>query len=100
MKDETADDLAAFGAPPEITESHANNSDLFEVWPENVETVSVFLRLQTQWVLGGMGGFIGLNYQSVAAVLDLLEIEKKAEVFEGVQVMERTALRILNARKD
>lgn len=95
-----AGDLAAFGAPQEISESLEPDSGLFAIWPENVETVSLFLRLQTQWVIGAMGGFVGLNYPSVLAVLDFLKVENRAEVFEGLQVMERAALAVLNARKD
>lgn len=74
-------------------------SDALEIWPENVETVSAFLRLQTQWVLGAMGGVVGLNYQAVEALFNILGIEKRLEVFDGLQVMERAALAVLN-RKD
>lgn len=99
MKDETADDLAAFGAPAEIIGLGTEPDDL-EIWPENVEVVMLFLRLQTQWVVGGMGGAIGLNYQSVAVVMDILGIEGKAAALDGLQVMERAALAVINARKD
>lgn len=71
-----------------------------EIWPENVETVSLFLRLSTQWVVGGMGGVVGLNYSSVKALLDILGIEERVELFDGLQVMERAALAVFSKRKD
>jgi hypothetical protein len=98
VKDEVSSDFAAFGAPQELIEMHTA-SDALEIWPENVETVSAFLRLQTQWVLGAMGGVVGLNYQAVEALFNILGIEKRLEVFDGLQVMERAALAVLN-RKD
>lgn len=47
-----------------------------------------------------MGGVVGLNYQSVDAVLNILSIQNRAEVFDGLQIMERAALAVFNARKD
>lgn len=99
IKDEAAGDLAAFGAPDEIVAANTND-DRLEIWPENVDTVSIFLRLSTQWVVGGMGGIVGLNYQAVEAVFNILDIEDRAEIFAGLQIMERAALAVVNARKD
>ena len=73
MKDEVANDFAAFGAPQELIEMHTA-TDALEVWPENVEIVSAFLRLQTQWIIGAMGGVVGLNYQAVEALFNILGI--------------------------
>lgn len=93
-----ADDFAAFGAPQELIEMHTA-SDALEIWPENVETVTAFLRLQTQWIVGAMGGLVGLNYQAVEALFNIIETTDRAKVFDGLQVMERAALQIINGRK-
>ena len=57
----------------------------------------MFVRLQTQWIIAGFGGFIGLNYQSAETVLRIYAVEDRAETFESLQVMEAAALEILNA---
>lgn len=98
MKDEVASDFVAFGAPQELVEMHTA-SEACEVWPENVEIVTTFLRLQTQWIIGAMGGVIGLNYQAVESLFNILSISDRATVFDGLQIMERAAIAVLN-RKD
>lgn len=54
--------------------------------------------MQTQWALGGMGGVVGLRYESLPAMLDLLGIKKPArrEVLAALRVMESAALKVLN----
>jgi len=47
-----------------------------------------------------MGGIVGLNYQAVEAVFNILDIKDRAEIFAGLQIMERAALAVVNARKD
>lgn len=74
-------------------------SDALEIWPENVEIITAFLRLQTQWIVGAMGGVIGLNYQAVESLFNILGISEREKIFDGLQVMERAALAVLN-RKD
>ena len=84
------------GAPKEIVEklrAESEAASVFEVWEENWPTMLVFLRLQTQWNVGPMGGFIGLNYQSVEFVIKLFEVENPSEVFEGLQLIESEILR-------
>lgn len=94
--DEALADLAAFGgAPPEIEEglrATAESTD-FEVDPENWETVMLFLRIQTQWIQGP-GGATGLNYLAVFATMDRLKVQDpEGALFEGLQIMERAALK-------
>ena len=55
----------------------------------------MFLRLQTQWNVV-MGGYVGLNYEALQWLCDLYSIEDRRAMLEGIQVMERAALRILN----
>lgn len=70
-----------------------------EVWPENLETVSVFLALATQWMISD-GNIYGLNYQSVQSVMVMMGVKryKWPEVFSGIHTMEQAAMQILNAK--
>lgn len=68
-------------------------SEEFQVEPDCWETVQAFLRVQTQWRVGGMGGHpIGLDYAGVEAALRMMRVRDKAELFDGLQVMEAAAL--------
>jgi hypothetical protein len=71
------------------------DDDLFEVWRENEEVLSAFLKCQTQWVVAGMGGFIGLNYTAVQVVLSTYN-SFTPEIFSGIQTMEFAALEVIN----
>ena len=69
-----------------------------EVWEENWETVLMFLRMSTQWNTS-MAGLTGLNYPSLEWLCKLYSVKDPVALFEGVQVMETTALSILNAER-
>jgi hypothetical protein len=69
----------------------------FEVWEENWETVLMFMRMQTQWN-ASMGGLTGLNYSSLDYLCRLYSVKDPVSLFEGIQVMEVTALASLNKR--
>lgn len=101
MQDDSAADLAAFGAPPEVVDAAAGNPEdrFFGVWEDNAETMMMFLRLQTQWHVINRA-FIGLNYQSVEFLFKILAIENQSGVMEDLQAMELAALGVLNKRKD
>lgn len=99
MKDDTASDLAAFGAPVEMIQSIDTSKDDFEVWEENMDVMVMFLKLQTQWNVT-QGGFIGLNYQSVQFLFTIGAVANQAEMMDDLQAMEMAALQVLNKRKD
>jgi hypothetical protein len=69
--------------------------DEFGVWPENWDTVTMFLRLQTQWNVT-MGGYIGLRYEMLPWLCDLYSVEDPKSLLEGLQIMEAAALKVLN----
>jgi len=96
----------AFGVTPENPdEMLPDASDDYEVWEENWETLLVFLEGQTQWrkEYAGMGGQLvwhGLRYGEIEVLIRLMGLEEKAQsIFEGIRLMERTALPILNKPK-
>lgn len=98
-KVDSVDDLVAFGAPLEVIAQtqEDENSKTFEVFEENWETVQFFLRLSTQWIVSD-GAFIGLNYNSLDLVLKLFKVKNRAEIFDRIQIMEFSALELLNKR--
>lgn len=86
-----------FGAPQDIVDQVEQHDDDFEVWEDNFETLNIFLRLQSQWVVS-MSGVVGLNYQSVRYLFKIYEIENEKQTFEDLQLMEFAALPILNKK--
>lgn len=63
------------------------------VWPENWDSVQVFISLGTQWTVGP-GGPIGLVYASLPVVLRRwrIPLDRRDAVFDDLQVMEGAAL--------
>lgn len=72
---------------------------LFGVWPDNADTVMMFMRLQTQWNVIA-GAFIGLNYQSAQFLIKIHGVENEAEMMDDLQAMEIAALQVMNKRKE
>lgn len=56
------------------------------------------MRLQTQWTMIN-GVFVGLQYPSVDALMRIMRIKDRPEMFSDIQIMELAALRVLNDRK-
>lgn len=58
----------------------------------------MFLRLFSQWRVGPMGGFLGLEYSGVETLLRIERVKNRAEMFAKLQVMEQAALPTLNEK--
>jgi len=69
----------------------------FIVWEENWEIVMMFLRLQTQWNVS-MSGVIGLKYEVLEWFCRLYLVDDARAMLEGIQTMERAALKVLNEK--
>lgn len=89
VTDEVVDAAAALGL---MVEGGAEQGGI-DVWPENEDAVRAFISMGTQWNVG-MGGPVGLRYESLPVVLDLLGIEAGARraLFPALRVMEHAAL--------
>lgn len=100
MKDDSAADLAAFGAPADMIEASQATPDaaLFGVWEDNADTVVMFMRLQTQWRVSD-GFFLGLNYQSAEFLFKIHGVENASAMMDDLQAMEMAGLHVLNNRK-
>lgn len=96
MQDGTEDDARLMGI---VLPDPDTKPDVFEVWEENWDIVSMFLRLQTQWNVV-MGGFTGLKYEVLRWLCDLYSVEDPKAMLEGIQVMEAAALQELNKADD
>lgn len=70
--------------------------DSVEVWPENWEAVSLFLRMITQWRVG-MHGPTGLDYGVLLALIDRLGLDPNEadELFDDVRDIEATAINVM-----
>jgi len=92
-------DLKGFGAPEDVIAQleEIQQGEDFDVFPENWETMEVFLRLQTQWRVS-QGAFIGLDYNAAKFIFDVCKIEDQKETLDGLQIIEFAALKALNER--
>jgi len=72
--------------------------DPVEIWPDNVQTVNVFVAMSTQWRTG-MSGATGLDYAALPFVMRVCGVRAadRADVFDGVRTMESAALTVLRA---
>ena len=68
-----------------------NAAQDFVVWEENRQIVEMFIRMQTQWRTS-MSGAVGLDYAPLEWLCRLYPVDDQQELFEGLQVMEYTAL--------
>ena len=68
----------------------------FLVFEENWDAIDLFLKVQTQWRIGGLGNLCGLCYSDVIETAKLYAIPNLVEVFEDLQVLEVTVMSLLN----
>jgi hypothetical protein len=74
-----------------------------EVFPDNWQTVNVFLAMDTQW-REGKDGPVGLDYgvllgkHGVMALCGVRRGDRK-DVFSGIQIMEAAALDYMNQKR-
>lgn len=73
--------------------------DDFEVWPECLESVDLFMALRTQWHFGGLGGRApGLDYPALIAAMDMMGVKDRAQTFRDIRAMEHEALKVWQER--
>ena len=69
--------------------------EVFEVWPENWNTVVMWCRVQTQWRTSA-GGAIGLDYSVLAWLFNMYAVDDPRALLEDLQAMEGAALAAMN----
>lgn len=90
------------GAPQEVVDEAKAESDrarLFEVWEENWPVLQMFLRIQTQWNVHPMGGYVGMNYQSAEFAFKIYNVKNRREMLEGLQTIEFEVLKVVDETK-
>jgi hypothetical protein len=98
--DETADDLRALGASVSDLESiERKEEQSYPVWEEHYPALDMFLRLQTQWIVTGMGEFVGLNYQSVEFLFRIYDIGNPRELLADLREIEFGALEAISRER-
>lgn len=93
----TEAEASAFG----LTVEEASGPPV-EVWPDNAQSVGVFIDLMTQLRRAGMAGAAtGLDYAAIPAVFAMRGVSKKlwSPIFEDLQVMEAAAIEHLNKKR-
>lgn len=101
------DDLKAFGAPQDVIDSMRERAPpaVYEVWPENMETLRVFLALQSSWdwLMPAMGApaRIGIRSTEIESTVRMMGIRKKRRrsVLRDIRTMEQAALDVLSERR-
>ena len=68
----------------------------FLVFEENWAAIDLFLKVQTQWRIGGLGNLCGLCYADVISLGRLYETPNLSEVFKDIQLLEITVMGLLN----
>ncbi|MGW8138971.1 DUF1799 domain-containing protein [Sphingomonas zeae] len=63
-----------------------------EIGPDEVDVVTLFMALTSQWRFHAMGGRLGIEYTAVRPTADMLEIMMTTGLFLDLQMMERAAL--------
>ena len=67
----------------------------FGIWPENLDTVELFMDVQTQWRTTS-AGVMGLDYGVVLSLLSLKGANDPLAVIRDLQVMEMRARELIN----
>ncbi|PHM46628.1 DUF1799 domain-containing protein [Xenorhabdus miraniensis] len=68
-----------------------------EVWPDVWNSYLVFGAMRTQWRVG-MNGATGLDYSPLNQVMDYLNINDRATVFNDIRVMEIKSLEVMHKK--
>ena len=87
--------MSAFGFTPADF-----GSGEFEVWPDNMKAISLFITLQTQLRTGGMGGAMGFDYNAYFARMDRMKLSDQEYdwLFDDIRLIESEALNAMNKK--
>ena len=89
------EEYLAEGFPPKVAAfMAAQPPPVCDVWAENWPALTLFLAMETQWRLAPSGGYVGLDYAALPAVLELLGIapDRRRALFGDLRTMENEVL--------
>jgi hypothetical protein len=78
-----------------------DTDDDFAVWPENWQTVRIFLSLSRCWRQDSMSGqFLGIPRADIESTLNMWNVRpiQKRAILDNLTVMEGAALEVLNRK--
>jgi hypothetical protein len=92
----TTDALTAFGLQAE----QALEKEELGIWPENWVSFQVMRRMLTQLSTSFSGAVLGLRYEALPVVLDIMQVpsSERVDMFDALQIMERQMVRLLSQR--
>lgn len=98
------DSLIELGAPQDVIAAAKRGvvSDDYEIWPENLDALNVFLDLGSSWdwvALPGGGALrVGIRATEIVATLRIFGFRRarRAKLFRDIRAMERAALDVMN----
>lgn len=67
----------------------------FEIWKENWPALEMFLRMNTQWNISGMGAVLGLNYVALEVMFRVFKVKDRKKLLEEIQLIERGAMDVI-----
>lgn len=107
IDDDVISGLIQANAPPEVIEAARRNSEgsdiqECEVWKDNKLSVLFFLKIDTQWIVSPVGGYVCLNYESVKSVMWIRDMRRRTRVriLNDLQIIEKTILKIQSERRN
>lgn len=91
--------LAAFGM--EMVDAEEPQDLSTECWPDNWRVLTVFGAMGTQWQVGAEGSVIGMRYEALPFVFEMVGIKPKERnaVWSSLRVMEQESLAYFNKQK-
>lgn len=98
--------LRQANAPAELIESltkqaEAAKAEEVEIWEDNRATVRFFFAISTQWLVSGMGEYIGLDHRAIESTMNMMSIRKpkRRTLLAEIKIMEAAALEVIRERK-
>lgn len=88
---ELVDAAAAFGLKVELEEELQT---VFEVWPENVSTLNVFLACKDDWKLNGKRKYSAIDKTAMKAIMEMMGVENMKDTFTDLIAMQDAAAEV------
>ncbi|MFQ0996845.1 DUF1799 domain-containing protein [Gilliamella sp. CG25] len=72
--------------------------EYIEIWSDNWDAFQLFQAMSTQWRTS-MSGILGLDYNCLPWVMQMLDIKGNQKIFNDIRLMESQALTIIHKSK-